>query len=53
MISGLTSSNVDQYDFSTIRYLSQVNNLFTTRAKQNFDDGFPLDIVTVQQEQQK
>ena len=53
MISGLTSSNVDQYDFSAIRYLSQVNNLFTTRAKQNFDDGFPLDIVTVQQEQQK
>ena len=30
-----------------------MNNLFTTRAEQNFDDGFPLDIVTVQQEQQK
>ena len=47
-ISRFPSTYIYQYDTITIRYLSQVDDLLTTRLEQTTEDGYPLYLSLVQ-----
>ena len=49
-LSRFLSTTIDQDDPNTTRDINQENELFKTRLEQTLDDGYPVDLLLLQQE---